>query len=478
MQTALGSAAAIRARDSSSLTSSGWNSSMPSALAASATGGGDSLRPRPRGRSGRVTTSAGRCGERASRSSTVAGELRGAEVDGGHRRRLTVRRGGRATHEQDLEPPRAVDALDAAELDVRGRRRARHERQRAPCCDAPAPAARRPPARARRRRAPPTTQTWRSGTSVSARRPCPGPPSSTSVPVSAIASAQAVSAPSSAVELGRGEAARRATASTPSRQPARRPGPSATPRRAAPWRSQVRAIAAGRSAAVTRCTVRVVVARALGEAVDDRPRRRRRRGGGSRAARRPARPRRSPRERARGPRRARQRPAGPRSSASAAESESVGVRRRRGLSGNGDVEPRLAAPATTPGTSARRPAAGRAREVHAPSGPGRRRMRPPRASGRAAMRPTLLGALVAAPAARRRGRALRIAASSGSSATVALDRLAAQVHEQLRDLDLAPGRPRRRRRTATRRTAASRAFSTPASCGVRIAPIGPGYTEP
>ena len=43
----------------------------PRERARRATGGGDSLRPRPAGRSGRVTTSAGRCGESASRSSTA-----------------------------------------------------------------------------------------------------------------------------------------------------------------------------------------------------------------------------------------------------------------------------------------------------------------------------------------------------------------------------------------------------------------------
>ena len=60
MHTAAGSAAAIRSRASSPFTLSGWIVSMPSRAAASATGGGDSLRPRPRGRSGRVTTSCGR----------------------------------------------------------------------------------------------------------------------------------------------------------------------------------------------------------------------------------------------------------------------------------------------------------------------------------------------------------------------------------------------------------------------------------
>src|SRR5437588_8323490 len=43
---------------------------MPSSRAACATGGAESLRPRPRGRSGRVRTRTGRCSEAASRSST------------------------------------------------------------------------------------------------------------------------------------------------------------------------------------------------------------------------------------------------------------------------------------------------------------------------------------------------------------------------------------------------------------------------
>ena len=72
MQTTSGSAAAIAARVSSAFRSSGWSSSIPSRRADSATGGGATLRPRPRGRSGRVTTSAGRCGVDASLSSTSA----------------------------------------------------------------------------------------------------------------------------------------------------------------------------------------------------------------------------------------------------------------------------------------------------------------------------------------------------------------------------------------------------------------------
>src|SRR5437667_6392432 len=70
--TASGFSAAIRARASSLLTLSGWSTAMPSSRAFSATGGGVRRRPRPAGRSGRVTTSEGRCGEAASRSSTAA----------------------------------------------------------------------------------------------------------------------------------------------------------------------------------------------------------------------------------------------------------------------------------------------------------------------------------------------------------------------------------------------------------------------
>ena len=51
--------AAIAPRASSEFTLSGWITSIPSARAASATGGAESFRPRPRGRSGRVTTSCG-----------------------------------------------------------------------------------------------------------------------------------------------------------------------------------------------------------------------------------------------------------------------------------------------------------------------------------------------------------------------------------------------------------------------------------
>ena len=50
-----------------------------------------------------------------------------------------------------------------------------------------------------------TTQTWRSGTSVSARLPSAGPPASTIVPVSAIATRAAGEHAVEPVELGRRE---------------------------------------------------------------------------------------------------------------------------------------------------------------------------------------------------------------------------------------------------------------------------------
>src|ERR1019366_8246535 len=59
--TALGSTSAIRSPTPGSLTLSGCSSGISSARAVSATGGEVSLRPRPRARSGRVNTSAGRC---------------------------------------------------------------------------------------------------------------------------------------------------------------------------------------------------------------------------------------------------------------------------------------------------------------------------------------------------------------------------------------------------------------------------------
>src|SRR4051794_12790323 len=70
--TASGCTAAMRARAASSLTDAGWSTSMPSSRAATATGGGPILRPRPCLASGRVTTSAGRYGPAARSRSTPA----------------------------------------------------------------------------------------------------------------------------------------------------------------------------------------------------------------------------------------------------------------------------------------------------------------------------------------------------------------------------------------------------------------------
>src|SRR4051812_27229062 len=75
MTTPSGSAAEIAARASAEFTLSGWITSIPSSRAASATGGGESLRPRPRGRSGRVTTSCGRCSLAATRSRTATAKM-------------------------------------------------------------------------------------------------------------------------------------------------------------------------------------------------------------------------------------------------------------------------------------------------------------------------------------------------------------------------------------------------------------------
>src|SRR4051812_49064011 len=62
----------MRATASGVLTDVGWSTSIPSSRAATATGGGPSLRPRPCLASGRVTTSAGRCGPSARSRRTAA----------------------------------------------------------------------------------------------------------------------------------------------------------------------------------------------------------------------------------------------------------------------------------------------------------------------------------------------------------------------------------------------------------------------
>ena len=138
-------------------------------------------------------------------------------------------------------------------------------------------------------RAASTRQTWKSGTSVSARRPLRSPPSSTTVPVSAIASAQPVSTPSTwsspRAEIG--------GSSTSSSRPATWYGaPGGTASRRAPCSRHAAATASSTSAAEIAPDGGPVVARALAEARDDRlaaGRRAARRRRGSRAGP-PARP--------------------------------------------------------------------------------------------------------------------------------------------------------------------------------------------
>ena len=126
-----------------------------------------------------------------------------------------------------------MHALDALELDVRRGRGPRDERDR-PAARAPRRPA-PPPRRARPRRSGParTTQTWWSGTSVSARRPQAAHPSSTMVPVSAMASAQPVSTPSTASSARDVERRPSSTALRPAHRPARRPGAATSRARAA-----------------------------------------------------------------------------------------------------------------------------------------------------------------------------------------------------------------------------------------------------
>ena len=71
-RSASGSAARIRSSAPSSLTLAACSRSISSSAASSATGGGETLRPRPWRLSGGVTTRFGACGESASRRRTVA----------------------------------------------------------------------------------------------------------------------------------------------------------------------------------------------------------------------------------------------------------------------------------------------------------------------------------------------------------------------------------------------------------------------
>jgi hypothetical protein len=90
-----------------------------------------------------------------------------------------------------------------------------------------------------------TTQTWRSGTSVSARRPDAVPPSRTIVPVCAIASAQPVITPSTTSSSATGSGGSSGTSSIPSTSITE---PGAQARRRAPCASH-----AARTAAAASC---------------------------------------------------------------------------------------------------------------------------------------------------------------------------------------------------------------------------------
>ena len=103
----------------------------------------------------------------------------------------------RPAGEQDDEPARAVDAFHPIELDVTGRGRTGDEDDRPPVASSGLEEGEELRHGLDDLRPPRTTHTCRSGTSVSARRPCPGPPVSAIVPVSAHAPAQQVRAPSS-----------------------------------------------------------------------------------------------------------------------------------------------------------------------------------------------------------------------------------------------------------------------------------------
>ena len=146
-------------------------------------------------------------------------------------------------------------------------------------------------------------QMCQSGTSVSARRPERSPPSSTIVPVSAIASAQPVSTPSSS-SSARGDERRVVHDDLDALEPgAGPPGGHGDPRRAALRGRRRDRVGAGRRRS-TRVTVARVLRHPLAEAVDDvrcPPARRRRRRGSARGTSAPPRRRRARRGRARGP---------------------------------------------------------------------------------------------------------------------------------------------------------------------------------
>jgi hypothetical protein len=176
----------------------------------------------------------------------LVGSVQGHAHDGLALRQWEARVHRRVDWATSTTSARAGAALDAIELDVARRARARHERERPRRALGARIASGTPPRPARARR-----QTWRSDPWW--RRPLRSPPSSTIVPVSAIASAQPVSTPSIASSSSLARPAS-STSSTPrGRQPL---GSSAgTARRVAPRARQASPTAPASLRARTRVTV-------------------------------------------------------------------------------------------------------------------------------------------------------------------------------------------------------------------------------
>ena len=328
-----------------------------------------------------------------------------------------------------------MHALDAAELDVRGRRRAGDERQRPPLRRTSSPRSSIASGTSSTICRSSTTQTWRSGTSVSARRPSAGPPARTIVPVSAIATVQPVSDAVERVELGAARGRRR-------RRAPRRPGATGGARAGRPTRRPARAaaIAAPSSDAGDAPDLGAVVADALAEERD--------------------------------PRLAVERPRPP-----------VGARRRRrrrpaaerGAHASEDRLARSSRPLLPPLAEAlarRRLQVARCASTPR-AGAGSRAIRPPRTNGRCSD-PRRAAARVRSVAGRRRRRPPPASPPARARSPLASTALLAQVQQHPRDVDLhradlvAGAAQARRVRQASARSRCR------CSCGVRIAPIGPG----
>ena len=320
-----------------------------------------------------------------------------------------------------VEHARAVDALDAVELDVRRRGRAGDERDRAALARGRASAATASGHATGRSSPRATMQTWWSGTSVSARRPDAGPESSTIVPVSAIASAEPVT-------TRRARRARRSRGRRPrstSRPSAGEPGRDADARGVA----SDRATAAPRSAAATRCTVaRYSATRSQNSSTIAVARERAGRAVGARDLRRGGRPERRARV------------------ADAARGRRPSRRAQRAASRH----------------QSRNVSFGRLREV-AHRGPARGRR--PCASGPRPSRASRCARLVAAARAERGGHALHRQRLGREPGLLLAHDPPAQVHEHGRDVDLDRAdlvaraaqrrRPRQRRRRVQARAAAA-----------------------